>query len=56
MFAAGSDGVRNEDGCNTLQRVFRDMQTGATHRHIDQETLIECAQVVLGVADPQLEL
>jgi len=56
MFSAGSDGVRNQDGCNTLQRVFRDMQTGATHRHIDQDTLIECAQVALGVADPGLVL
>ena len=56
MFSAGSDGVRNHDGCNTLQRVFRDMQTGATHRHIDQDTLIECAQVALGVADPGLVL
>ena len=56
MFASGSDGVRNAGGDNTLQRVFRDMQTGATHRHIDQDTLIECAQVGLGVADPLLEL
>jgi len=56
MFSAGSDGVRNRDGANTLQRVFRDMQTGATHRHIDQDTLIECAQVALGVSDPSLEL
>jgi len=56
MFSAGSDGVRNRDGDNTLQRVFRDMQTGATHRHIDQDTLIECAQVSLGVADPFLAL
>jgi len=56
MFAAGSDGVRNAGGANALQRVFRDMQTGATHRHIDQETLIECTQVALGVADPLLEL
>jgi alkylation response protein AidB-like acyl-CoA dehydrogenase len=56
MFSAGSDGVRNQHGCNTLQRVFRDMQTGATHRHIDQDTLIECAQVALGVADPLLDL
>lgn len=56
MFSAGSNGVRNQDGRNTLQRVFRDMQTGATHRHIDQDTLIECAQVALGVADPLLAL
>jgi alkylation response protein AidB-like acyl-CoA dehydrogenase len=56
MFSAGSDGVRNRHGYNTLQRVFRDMQTGATHRHIDQEILIECAQVALGVADPNLDI
>lgn len=56
MFSAGSHGVRNDEGCNTLQRVFRDVQTGVTHRHIDQNTLIECAQVALGVADPLLEL
>ena len=56
MFSAGSDGVRNADGGNTVQRIFRDMQTGATHRHIDQDTLIECAQVALGVAEPKLVL
>jgi alkylation response protein AidB-like acyl-CoA dehydrogenase len=56
MFSAGSDGVRNREGFNTLQRVFRDMQTGATHRHIDQDILIECAQVALGVAEPGLDL
>jgi alkylation response protein AidB-like acyl-CoA dehydrogenase len=56
MLSAGSDGVRNRDGSNTLQRVFRDMQTGATHRHIDQDVLIECSQVNLGVADPALQL
>lgn len=56
MFAAGSNGVRNQEDGNTLQRVFRDMQAGATHRHVDQETLIECTQVELGVADPLLEL
>jgi alkylation response protein AidB-like acyl-CoA dehydrogenase len=56
MFSAGSDGVRNQNGLNTLQRVFRDLQTGATHRHIDQNILIECAQVELEVAEPGLEL
>lgn len=56
MFAADSNGVRNQEDGNTLQRVFRDMQAGATHRHVDQETLIECTQVELGVADPPLEL
>lgn len=56
MFSAGSSGVRNQDGANTLQRVFRDMQTGATHRHIDQDTFAECAQVALGVAGADLVL
>jgi alkylation response protein AidB-like acyl-CoA dehydrogenase len=56
MFSAGSDGVRNHDGSNTLQRVFRDLQTGATHRHIDGNIFMETAQVALGVADPDLEL
>lgn len=55
MFSAGSNGVRNDEN-NTLQRVFRDLQTGSTHRHIDQDTLIECSQVALGVADPLLQL
>ena len=55
MFSAGSNGVR-EDENNVLQRVFRDLQTGATHRHVDQDTLIECSQVALGVADPLLQL
>lgn len=56
MFSAGSDGIRNGGGSNVLQRAFRDMQTGATHRHIDQDTLIECTQVMLGVAEALLEL
>jgi alkylation response protein AidB-like acyl-CoA dehydrogenase len=56
MFSAGSNGVRNDGGANTLQRVFRDMHTGATHRHIDQDTFAECAQLALGIAEPGLEL
>ncbi len=55
MFSAGSNGVRNDE-CNVLQRAFRDLQTGSTHRHIDQDTFIECAQVALGIADPLLQL
>lgn len=55
MFSAGSNGVRNDE-CNVLQRTFRDLQTGSTHRHIDQDTLMECTQVALGVADPLLQL
>jgi hypothetical protein len=56
MFSAGSDGVRNHDGANTLQRAFRDLQGGATHRQVDQDVLTEAAQVALGIADPALEL
>ena len=56
MFSAGSDGVRNADGSNRLQRAFRDLQAGATHRHIDGNIFIETSQVSLGVADPRLEL
>jgi indole-3-acetate monooxygenase len=56
MFAAGSDGVRNHDGTNTLQRAFRDLQTGATHRQVDFDVMAECAQVALGIADPGIEL
>jgi alkylation response protein AidB-like acyl-CoA dehydrogenase len=56
MFSAGSDGVRNEDGTNTLQRVFRDLTVGSTHRHIDGNILIEASQVALGVNDPNVEM
>jgi alkylation response protein AidB-like acyl-CoA dehydrogenase len=56
MFSAGSDGVRNLDGANTLQRAFRDLQAGATHRQVDLDVMSECAQVALGVADPGIEL
>jgi alkylation response protein AidB-like acyl-CoA dehydrogenase len=56
QFAAGSDGVRNRDGENRLQRVFRDIQTGSTHRHVDGNILIEAAQIGLGVADLSADL
>jgi alkylation response protein AidB-like acyl-CoA dehydrogenase len=56
MFAAGSHGVRNQDGSNRLQRAFRDLQTGATHRQVDHDVLVESAQVALGIADSELEL
>jgi alkylation response protein AidB-like acyl-CoA dehydrogenase len=56
MFASGSDGVRNRDGANVLQRAFRDLQTGCTHRHVDGNTLIEAAQVDLGIASPDVEM
>ena len=55
MFAAGSSGLRNDEA-NLIQRAFRDLQTGSTHRHIDQEVLIECTQVALGIAEPGLML
>jgi alkylation response protein AidB-like acyl-CoA dehydrogenase len=56
MFSSGSDGVRNRGGDNVIQRVFRDTQVGATHRHIDQNTLVDCTQVALGIAEADLEL
>jgi alkylation response protein AidB-like acyl-CoA dehydrogenase len=56
MFAAGSDGLRNRGGGNVLQRVFRDIQTGVTHRHVDGDVLVEAAQVDLGVAAPDVDL
>jgi alkylation response protein AidB-like acyl-CoA dehydrogenase len=56
FFSAGSDGIRNHDGDNILQRVMRDMQAGAVHRHIDGNIMIEAAQVALGVAEPELDL
>jgi len=52
MFSAGSDGVRNNHGENTIQRVYRDLQVGSTHRHVDGNILIEASQVALGVVDP----
>jgi alkylation response protein AidB-like acyl-CoA dehydrogenase len=55
MFAAGSSGLRNGEA-NLIQRAFRDLQTGSTHRHIDQEVMIECTQVALGIAEPGLIL
>jgi alkylation response protein AidB-like acyl-CoA dehydrogenase len=55
MFAAGSDGVRNRGGANVLQRVFRDIQAGCTHRHVDGNVLIEAAQADLGVVTDDVE-
>lgn len=56
MFAAGSDGIRNREGTNVLQRAFRDLQTGATHRHVDASVLMEAAQVDLGIGAADLDL
>jgi alkylation response protein AidB-like acyl-CoA dehydrogenase len=54
--AGGSDSLRNKDGGNTLQRCFRDLYAGTQHRHIDSNIMLECSQVILGVAPPELEL
>jgi alkylation response protein AidB-like acyl-CoA dehydrogenase len=54
--AAGSDGLRNEAGENRLQRCFRDLQAGCIHKHVDHNVLIDCGAVLLGVADPKLEI
>ena len=55
-FAAGSDGVRNEGGNNRLQRCFRDLHAGSTHRHVDQNVMLDCSAVLLGINDPNLIL
>jgi alkylation response protein AidB-like acyl-CoA dehydrogenase len=53
--AAGSDGLRDSPD-NRLQRCFRDIEAGAVHRHVDENVLIECTQVLLGVNSPTLVL
>jgi alkylation response protein AidB-like acyl-CoA dehydrogenase len=54
--AAGSDGARNKGGNNRLQRCFRDLHVGCTHKHVDHNVLIECGSVLLGVNDPKIQL
>ena len=54
MFA--SDGARSADGDNPIQRAFRDLQVGATHRHVDVNVLIDTAQVELGGGDPGADI
>lgn len=54
--AAGSDGLHNEGGNNRLQRCFRDLYAGSTHRHVDHNVLLDCSSVLLGVHDPNLVL
>jgi alkylation response protein AidB-like acyl-CoA dehydrogenase len=54
--AAGSDGLRNHDGANKLQRCFRDIYAGTQHRHIDTNVLIEASTALLGIAPPDLDL
>jgi alkylation response protein AidB-like acyl-CoA dehydrogenase len=53
--AAGSDGVRNRAN-NRIQRCFRDLQVGATHRHIDHNVAIDAATVFLGINRADVEL
>ena len=52
----GSDGLRNNGGDNRLQRCFRDLQTGAIHRHVDHNIAIDSASVLLGVNGPDLPI
>jgi alkylation response protein AidB-like acyl-CoA dehydrogenase len=54
--AAGSDGLRNADGNNVLQRCFRDLHAGAIHRHIDHNVAIDCGATLLGVNAPDVQL
>jgi alkylation response protein AidB-like acyl-CoA dehydrogenase len=54
--AAGSDGLRNLEGTNRLQRCFRDIHAGSQHRHTDHHILGDCGTVLLGVAKPNLVL
>jgi alkylation response protein AidB-like acyl-CoA dehydrogenase len=51
--AAGS--ARNSPA-NRLQRAFRDMHVGATHKHVDDNVLTDVGTVLLGVNEPGLEL
>lgn len=54
--ASGSDGLRNMDGKNRLQRCFRDIHAGTQHRHTDHNIIGDCGTVLLGVAKPNLML
>lgn len=56
FLAAGSDGLRNGGGDNRLQRCFRDLQAGSTHKHVDHNVLIDCGAVLLGVNEPGSEI
>ena len=53
---SGSDGLRNNEGDNRLQRCFRDLHAGTQHKIIDHNILTECGTVLLGVNDPNLVL
>ena len=54
--ASGSDGLRNMDGKNRLQRCFRDIHAGTQHRHTDHNIIGDCGTVLLGVPKPNLML
>jgi alkylation response protein AidB-like acyl-CoA dehydrogenase len=53
--AGGSDGARNKEN-NVLQRCYRDLSIGSTHKHVDENILMDCATVLLGVNDPNVEI
>jgi alkylation response protein AidB-like acyl-CoA dehydrogenase len=53
--AGGSDSVRNAED-NRLQRFCRELQVAATHRHVDDNVLLDSATVMLGINDPKLVL
>jgi alkylation response protein AidB-like acyl-CoA dehydrogenase len=53
--AAGSDGLRNS-AHNRIQRCFRDLQVGATHRHVDHNVEIDSGAVLLGVNAPDVDI
>lgn len=53
--AAGTDALRN-DRDHVIQRCYRDIGASAVHRHVDDNVLIEAAQVLLGVNSPSLVL
>ena len=56
FLASGSDGLRNLEGRNRLQRCFRDIHAGSQHRHTDHNIIGDCGTVLLGVASPNLVL
>jgi len=50
---AGSDGLRNG---SAIQRCFRDAHAATQHVFTDEKSMIDAAQVLLGVAPPSLIL
>jgi alkylation response protein AidB-like acyl-CoA dehydrogenase len=54
--AGGSDILRSAEGHNRLQRCYRDLCAGYQHRHTDYNTEMDCAQVLLGIADKRMVL